>query len=155
MPMGSDGAPTDRHGAADRTAMPAGIVADGLDKIMVRGIRLECLIGFSAHEQDHLQPVDVDLVLAVAPRAGASFAGEVGQGPASDEGPFVDYKELKDRLRGGFLGRRYALLEALAEAVAGACLEHEGVRKVRVTAHKPGALTGARDVAVRITRKHA
>ncbi len=132
--------------SAQESIRPVALVAEGLDEIRIDGIRLECQIGLSAHEQDVLQPVDLDVVLSIRPD---------GLGEGAAERPAVDYKDLKDRLRAGFLGRRFRLLEALAEEAAAVCLAHDRVEKARITAHKPGALTGARGVAVRLTRRHA
>lgn len=126
-------------------AVPAPLAAHGHDQIRIHGIRIEAVIGFSQHEQDILQPLDVDLVIEVEPPA--SYADD----PAS----VLDYRELKDHLRTDLLGRRFRLLEAFTETVARAVLERPGVQRVTVTAHKPGALTGARDVAFRLTRSHA
>lgn len=112
------------------------------DELHVTGIRIECVIGFRPKEREVLQPVDLDLVLVLAQRPG-------GDEPAA----CVDYRLLKDRLRNDLLGRRFRLLEALAEEVAALCLEDPRVEEVQLTAHKPGALTGATDVAVRIRRR--
>lgn len=120
------------------------LVAHGWDQIRVDGIRVEAVVGFSRHEEGLLQPLDVDLVIEVEPP------------PAYDDDPerVLDYRLLKDELRRDLLGARYRLLETLAEDVARRVLSRSGVRRTTVTVHKPGALTGARDVAVRITRSH-
>ncbi len=127
----------------DPVAAP--LTAHGYDQIRIRGIRVEAIIGFSEHETTVLQPVDVDLVIEVTP-------------PTSyldDPSGVVDYKQLKDDIRAATLGTRYQLLEVLAQAITAIVLSHEPVQRVTITAHKPGALTGADDVAVRLTRSRA
>ena len=75
---------------------------------------------------------------------------------ASDRiGDTVDYKVLKDRIVDEIGGSQHFLIEKLAEHVAGLCLDDARVRAVTVTVDKPGALTGARSVAVEITRHRA
>jgi dihydroneopterin aldolase len=46
----------------------------------------------------------------------------------------------------------FLLIERMAGEIASLCLAHEGVRQVRVTVDKPGALRFARSVAVEIVR---
>ena len=64
----------------------------------------------------------------------------------------VDYKILKDRLLQIIGNSDYFLIESMAENVASICLEDARVASVNVSVDKPGALTGARSVAVEISR---
>lgn len=120
------------------------LVAHGSDELAIHGIRIEAVIGFSAHEEDLLQPLDVDVVIEREPVQAND-----------DADPVLDYKLVKDELRKHLLGTRFNLIESVAEEVARRVLGHAGVRRVRVTVHKPGALTGASDVAVTIVRSLA
>lgn len=114
--------------------------AHGPDVLIVTGIRIETGIGYSKHEQGILQPLDVDLEIEVAPIEG------------DDAGGALDYRALKNELRRELLAHRFDLIESVAQVVAGLALDRPQAQRVTVTVHKPGALTGAADVAVRITR---
>jgi len=118
------------------------LVAHGDDEPILEAIHVEAVIGFSDHEVDVLQPLEADLVISRRPSS--SYA--------DDPADVLDHKGLENARRGAFRGARFRLIEAFAEAVARHVLHHERVRPVPVTVHKPGALTGARGVAVRMTR---
>lgn len=47
--------------------MTTPLVAHGNDELWITGIRLEAYIGFSPHETDVLQPLEVDLVIERRP----------------------------------------------------------------------------------------
>jgi FolB domain-containing protein len=64
----------------------------------------------------------------------------------------VDYRELKKRVLRLVEDSRFALVEALAEAVARTCLADPKVERVHVRVEKPSALRFARTVGVEITR---
>lgn len=123
--------------------VPEALVAHGWDQLSIQGIRIEAVVGFSAHEEGLLQPLDVDVVLEREPVHG------------DDAEATIDYKRIKDELRRDLLGARFRLIESVAEEVARRVLGHPGGKRVHVTVHKPGALTGARDVAVTIVRSLA
>ena len=114
-----------------------------LDKIHIRDIALRCIIGVNDDERREKQDVIVNVTLhADLARAGVTdnFADT------------LDYKAVKQRIVRLVEDSRYYLLEALAEAIAGTCLEFERVERVDVTVEKPGALRFARTVAVDISR---
>lgn len=125
--------------------VPSGLIAHGEDELLVNGIHIEAQIGFSKHEQNILQPLEVDLAFYYRAKT-----------PVEDNlSPMLDYKQIKDDLRRDLLGKRFKLIEAFAEEVARRVLRYTFQGRVTVTVHKPGALTGARDVAVRLTRSVA
>ena len=64
----------------------------------------------------------------------------------------VNYKELKDRIVAELSDTSYELIESVARHVCELCLACDGVQRVTVCVDKPGALTGARSVAVELTR---
>jgi dihydroneopterin aldolase len=65
----------------------------------------------------------------------------------------VDYVRVHDLVKGIVEGRRFALLEALAEAIAGAVLALPGVESVRVkVAKRPPLDSDFQRFAVEIER---
>ena len=106
------------------------------DAIRVRDLRVACVIGTMEAERARRQEVLVSLTLqADLRRAGSSDLLE----------DTVDYGALAARVT--------TLLEALAEAVAEACLQDPRVRRVEVEADKPRAVPLAASAGVRIVRE--
>jgi len=117
-----------------------------MDRIFLRNLSLACTIGVNDWEREIRQPVKIDLDLSVDLR---------DAGRTDDLDRSVDYKRVRDRVEAVVNASRFFLIEALAEAVADACLEEEKVQAVRVAVEKPGALRGARTVGVEIHRTRA
>ena len=65
----------------------------------------------------------------------------------------IDYRAVKKRILSLVEESNFFLLEALAEAVADACLGTPGVLKVQVRVDKPSALRFAKTVGVEIVRE--
>ena len=114
------------------------------DRITIRDLEIECIVGTQPKERVTPQTVRINIVLEcdLAPAA-----------KSDDIADTVDYKLLKNRLVEAIERSDFYLIERMAEHVAGMCLEEARVQAVTVTVDKPGALTGARSVAVEITRK--
>ena len=101
-----------------------------LDRIHIRDLSLRCIVGVNAEERRKKQDVIVNVTL---------FA-DLGLACRSDEiGETVDYKTLKERVVETVEGSSFHLVEALAERIAGVCLDHPLVRRAAVTVDKPGA----------------
>ncbi len=115
-----------------------------MDHILIRDLLARCIIGVREEERRHKQDVVINLVLSVDLRP----AGKSDQ--LSDS---VDYSTLKKRILAHVEQSHYSLVEALAEAVAGICLQEPAVRRVKVRVEKPGALRFARSVGVEIVRR--
>jgi len=64
----------------------------------------------------------------------------------------LNYKTLTDTLRTFVEGSEFLLIETLAERVAEIILNDFGVARVKLTLHKPKALSGGTDVGVIIER---
>ncbi len=114
-----------------------------LDQIHIADLRFGCVIGVNPEEQHDPQDVVAHVTLYL----------DLSAACRSDEmADTVDYKALKlDILKLGH-GRRYNLIECLAQEIADVSLAREKVRKVTVRLEKPGALNYARTVWVCITR---
>ncbi len=118
--------------------------AEELDRIHIRDLLLRCIVGVREWEREAKQNVMLNITLhADLSRAAAS----------DDIEDTVDYVTIKKRVIQLVEGSHFYLVEALAQAVADACLQDPVVRAVRVTVQKPGALRFARTVAVDILRE--
>jgi D-erythro-7,8-dihydroneopterin triphosphate epimerase len=114
-----------------------------LDAIHIRGLAARAIIGVNPEEREKLQEVILDITVHYQGRAGRT----------DDLGDAVDYKALKKAVLDQVERSSHRLLEALAESTADLCLGFPGVKSVRVTVDKPGALRFARSVAVEIERQ--
>jgi len=114
-----------------------------MDKIIIDDLRARCIIGVYDEERREKQDVVINLVL---------FSDLAAAGRSDNIADAVDYRAIKKKVLALVEGSSYRLVEALAEAIAEACLGDPGVKQVQVRVDKPGALRFARTVAVEITR---
>ncbi|MDN5864929.1 MAG: dihydroneopterin aldolase [Gammaproteobacteria bacterium] len=114
-----------------------------MDRVLIEELKLEATIGVFEWEKRIRQRLLLDLELATdAARAAAS----------DDIADARDYKAITQRVRALVEGGKFQLVETVAEAVARLIIEEFGVRWLRVTVRKPGAVTGAKNVGVVIER---
>jgi dihydroneopterin aldolase len=116
------------------------------DRIFLRGLTTECIIGFIDWERRVRQTVVLDLELPVDCRR----ASEVDEVAAT-----LDYKRVAKHVLAYVAASEFKLVETLAQRVALLILEEFGVAWVRVTLNKPGAVRHSRDVGVVIERTRA
>jgi dihydroneopterin aldolase len=116
------------------------------DIIFLRGLEVECLIGFIDWERRIRQKVVIDFEMpADCRRAAASDAVE----------DTLDYKRVAKRII-AFVGEsEFQLVETLAHRTALLILEEFGIEWIRISINKPGAIRGSRDVGVSIERTRA
>jgi dihydroneopterin aldolase len=116
------------------------------DRIFLRGLAVECIIGFIEWERRVRQTVVIDLEMPVDCRH-AARTDEVAD--------TLDYKKVAKRII-SFVGEsQYKLVETLAQRTAMLVLAEFGVPWVRLSINKPGAIRGSRDVGVSIERARA
>jgi dihydroneopterin aldolase len=116
------------------------------DRIFLRGLAIECIIGFIEWERRVTQTVVIDLEMPVD-CARASHSDDVAD--------TLDYKKVAKRVI-AFVGQsQFKLVETLAQRIAILVLEEFDVAWVRLTVNKPGAIRGSRDVGVSIERTRA
>ena len=116
------------------------------DRIFLRGLAIECIIGFIEWERRVQQKVVIDLEMPVD-CAHASRTDEVAD--------TLDYKKVAKRII-SFVGEsQFKLVETLAQRIAMVILSEFAVPWVRLTVNKPGAIRGSRDVGVTIERTQA
>ena len=116
------------------------------DRIFLRGLTAECIIGFIDWERRVRQTVVVDLEIPVDCR-NAAVTDEVAD--------TVDYKKVAKRILAFIEASEFKLVETLAQRLALALLEEFGLEWVRLSINKPGAIRNSRDVGVSIERSRA
>jgi 7,8-dihydroneopterin aldolase/epimerase/oxygenase len=114
-----------------------------LDKIFLRSLSAEAVIGIFDWEREVRQRVDIDLEMSFDLRAAA-------KSDSIDD--TLNYKSVAKRVLAFVEESRFQLVETLAERIAGLVLADFPVSKVRVTVHKPGAIRHSKDVGVIIER---
>ena len=115
----------------------------GMDRVVIEALEIPCVIGVWAWERKIRQRVIVDLTLDTdIAAAGASDALEDA----------LNYAAVAERVRSFVVDAEAQLIERLAEGIAALLLSEFGVARVRVRVAKPGAVPGARTVAVEIER---
>jgi dihydroneopterin aldolase len=97
------------------------------DEVEIRGLRVLGHHGALAGEQERAQPFELDIV----------FAYEMDVAARSDDlDDAVDYGEVTNRAARVVAEQRFALLEALGDAVGRAVLEDARISSVEVRLHK-------------------
>jgi dihydroneopterin aldolase len=114
-----------------------------LDTVFVRDLRIETVIGIWDWERRIKQVVRIDLEMGSDVRRAAATDG------IEDA---LNYKDVAKRLIAFVEDSRFRLVETLAEAVARIVVTEFGVRWVRVSVAKPGAVQSSKEVGVVIER---
>jgi 7,8-dihydroneopterin aldolase/epimerase/oxygenase len=114
-----------------------------MDKIFLRDLTIETIIGIYEWERGATQTVSIDLEMAVDVRRAART-------DAIDD--TLNYKAVAKRLIRLVGESRFQLVESLAEAIARVVVTEYPVPSVRVSVAKPGAIEGSREVGVIIER---
>ena len=113
-----------------------------MDKIFLRGMKADTLIGVYDWERGHLQTLLIDLDIGVPEKSALS----------DDIGDTVHYGEVCEAVRNSLREQDFLLLEVLAEHVAKLILEDFNALWVRVRIVKPGILPDVKEVGVEIER---
>ena len=114
-----------------------------MDRIYIKDMLVRCVIGVTDGERREKQDVVINVTL---------HADLGGAGKTDDIADSVDYRAVKKRILRLVEASRFKLVEALAEAIAGTCLEDKRVLRADVLVEKPGALRFARSVGVEVSR---
>lgn len=113
------------------------------DRIYLRELRVAAVIGIYEWEQRVRQTVCIDL----------EMAADISSAAASDAiEDTLNYKAIAERLSSFVEESRFNLIETLAERAAGMLLAEFGIRWLRLSVSKPGAVRGAREVGIVIER---
>ena len=117
-----------------------------MDKIFLRELRIETIIGFWEWERRIKQVVSIDLEIGTDARVAASSDAIAGT---------LNYEQLAKRLIEFVGASQYQMVEALATAIGGIVIREFGAPWVKVSVAKPGAVPAARDVGIVIERTAA
>jgi dihydroneopterin aldolase len=116
------------------------------DCIFLRGLSVECIIGFIDWERRTPQTLVIDLELP-CDCARAAQRDEVAD--------TLDYKQVAKRILAWVPGTQFKLVETLAHRLALLLLAEFPLEWVRISVNKPGAIRHSRDVGVRIERRRS
>lgn len=114
-----------------------------MDKIFLRGLRVEAVIGVWEWERHIRQIINIDL----------EMAADIRRAAESDSiDAALNYKEIAKRLIALVEESEFQLVETLAETLARVIVVDFGVPWVRLSVSKPGAIEGSQDVGVSVER---
>jgi 7,8-dihydroneopterin aldolase/epimerase/oxygenase len=116
------------------------------DRVFLRGLSAECVIGFIDWERKVRQTVVIDLEIPVD-CARAALSDEVAD--------TVDYKRIAKRALAFIEASEFKLVETLGHRLAMTLLEEFGLEWVKLEVNKPGAIRSSRDVGVKLQRSRA
>ena len=116
------------------------------DRIFLRGLAVDCIVGFIEWERRIKQTVLIDFEVPVDCRRAVR---------TDDVADTLDYKRISKRVQ-AFVGEsQFHLVETMAHRLALLVLEEFAVDWIRLSINKPGAIRGSRDVGVSILRTRA
>jgi len=115
-----------------------------MDRIRISDLGVRCILGVNEEERREKQDILINLAIFTDLR-------KAGRTDRFEDA--LDYRALKKKIVRMVEDSHYFLVEALAEAVARVCLQHQAVTQVQVRVDKPSALRFARTVGVEILRK--
>jgi len=114
-----------------------------MDIVYLRDLRIDTVIGIYGWERRTRQTIIFDL----------EMSADIARAAASDDiADTLNYKSVAKRLTHFVSQSEFQLVETLAERCAQIIREEYGVRWVRLTLNKQGAVRGATDVGVIIER---
>lgn len=114
-----------------------------MDRIFLRDLRIQTVVGIWDWERRIRQTVSIDL----------EMAADIARAAATDSiDDTLNYKRVAKRLIAFVEASEFQLVETMAERIAEIVLGEFEVPWVKVTVNKPGAIRGSRDVGVQIER---
>jgi FolB domain-containing protein len=114
-----------------------------MDHILIKDLLARGVIGISERERAQPQDILVNIVIFTDTR----------QAAVSDNiQDCVNYRTVAKKILAYVETIQRHTVEALANDIAGLCLEEKGVEGVRVRVEKPGAVRFSRSVGVEIER---
>jgi dihydroneopterin aldolase len=114
-----------------------------VDKIFLRELRIETIIGFWEWERRIKQVVSIDIEIGTDARVAAASDAIAGT---------LNYEQLAKRLN-EFVGEaQFQMVEALATAIGKIVVQEFKAPWVKVSVAKPGAIPAAREVGIVIER---
>lgn len=115
-----------------------------MDKIFIRGLKVETIIGIHDWERTLVRPLIFDIELGFDTREAAS----------SDRmRDSIDYAAVGQTVKDIALTLKPQLLETLAEKIARALFDQFPILSLRLVIDKPGALADVKGIGVEIDRR--
>jgi dihydroneopterin aldolase len=114
-----------------------------MDKIFLRELQVEAVIGIWEWERRVKQTVSIDLEMETDARRAAA---------ADAVNSTLNYRDVAKRVVELVAESEFELVESLAEAIARVVVREFGVGWIRVAVAKPGAIRGSRTVGISIER---
>ena len=114
-----------------------------MDKVFIKGLEVEGIIGIFQWEREVRQVISVDIEM--------EFDNKKAAESDSIEDA-LNYKKVGKRVTAFIQKSKFKLVESLAENIAKIILKEFPIEKVKVTLSKPGALRGSDSVAIIIER---
>jgi len=114
-----------------------------MDKIFIRALKTEAIIGIFDWERQVKQTVIIDI----------EIGADVRKAALSDSiKDTLNYKRVAKRVLSFVEASQFHLVETLAEHIAMLILEEFGIAWVGIVLSKPGAVRSSRDVGVALER---
>jgi 7,8-dihydroneopterin aldolase/epimerase/oxygenase len=114
-----------------------------MDRIFIRALKTEAIIGIYDWERQVKQTVLLDI----------DFSADIRKAALTDSvHDTLNYKRVAKRVLAFVEASQFHLVETLAEHIAMLILEEFGVAWVSIVLSKPGAVRSSRDVGVALER---
>jgi dihydroneopterin aldolase len=114
-----------------------------MDKIFLRALKTEAIIGIFDWERQVKQTVILDI----------EISADIRKAALSDSiDDTLNYKRVAKRVLAFVEESKFHLVETLAEHIAMLILQDFGIAWVRISLSKPGAIRSSRDVGVSLER---
>jgi 7,8-dihydroneopterin aldolase/epimerase/oxygenase len=117
-----------------------------MDKIFIRALKTEAIIGIFDWERQVKQTVIVDIEMGIDIRKAA-------RSDSIDD--TMNYKKVAKRVLAFIEESSFHLVETLGERIAMLILDEFAISDVRIALSKPGAVRSSRDVGVILERDRA
>ena len=114
-----------------------------MDKIFLRELKVEAVIGIWEWERRIRQTVSIDIEMATEVRRAAD--ADIIDGA-------LNYRDVAKRLIAFVGNSEFQLVESLTESIAHIVVGEFGAPWVKVSVTKPGAIEGAKEVGATIER---
>ena len=114
-----------------------------MDKVFIRNLEVESIIGIFQWEREVRQLISVDIEMDFD-------NSKAAKSDSIDDA--LNYKLVGKRVTAFIESSKFKLVEALAEKISEIILKEFPVDRVKVTLSKPGAMRGSKAVGISIER---
>ena len=114
-----------------------------MDEIFIEDLLIRGVIGISEREREQPQDILVNITM---------FTDSSRAGKSDNVNDTINYRTVAKKILAHAEKVSRFTVEALAEDIAGLCLQEEHIQGVMVKVEKPGAVRFSRSVGVTITR---